>query len=87
MTMGTLVPIMVQHTIPGDKIKCNTEMLIRLAPMISPMMHRVNAYIYFSLSPIEYYGTIGKNLLQAVKMERMLVLCLLFNLMLEKKHN
>lgn len=49
--MGELVPIYLQEVVPGDKFMVNSEMLIRLAPMVSPMMHRVNAYIHYFFVP------------------------------------
>ncbi|AXH75794.1 MAG: major capsid protein [Microviridae sp.] len=51
MNMGDLVPIMVQECVPGDKFRVNTESLIRLAPMVAPAMHRVNAYIHYFFVP------------------------------------
>lgn len=51
LNMGELVPILCQPVVPGDKFKVNTEMLLRLAPTISPMMHRVNAYVHYFFVP------------------------------------
>lgn len=51
MNMGELVPIYLQEVVPGDKFNVSTEMLIRLAPMIAPMMHRVNAYVHYFFVP------------------------------------
>ncbi|WNK13921.1 MAG: major capsid protein [Microvirus sp.] len=52
MNMGDLVPILLMETIPGDKFRVNTESLVRFAPLISPMMHRVNSYIHFFYVPM-----------------------------------
>ncbi|AXH73440.1 MAG: major capsid protein [Microviridae sp.] len=41
MKMGTLTPFLVQEIIPGDSFRVNTEMLMRLQPLIAPMFHRV----------------------------------------------
>ena len=51
MNMADLVPIFLQETLPGDTFKVNTEMLIRLQPLISPAMHRINAYVHFFFVP------------------------------------
>nr|QJB18818.1 MAG: major capsid protein [Microvirus sp.] len=51
LNMGNLVPILCQEVVPGDKFKNNTEILARLAPMIAPMMHRVNVYTHFFFVP------------------------------------
>lgn len=44
--MGELIPILVQEVLPNDSFKKNTETMMRLAPMLAPMMHRVNVYIH-----------------------------------------
>jgi len=49
--MGQLVPILCEEVIPGDSFKMNTEILMRLAPMVSPVMHRVNVYTHFFFVP------------------------------------
>ncbi|AXH73313.1 MAG: major capsid protein [Microviridae sp.] len=41
LKMGTLTPFMVQEIVPGDSFKVNTEMLLRLQPMLAPIFHRV----------------------------------------------
>lgn len=51
MNMGDLVPIYVQEVVPGDKFRVNTEMLLRMAPMVAPVMHRVNVYTHFFFVP------------------------------------
>lgn len=51
MNMGELVPIYLQEVIPGDKFNVSSESLIRLAPMVAPMMHRVNSYIHYFFVP------------------------------------
>jgi hypothetical protein len=49
--MGDLVPIFLEEIVPGDKFKVRTELLVRLAPMIAPVMHRVNVFIHFFFVP------------------------------------
>lgn len=51
MNMGELVPIMLQEVVPGDKFRVSTESLIRMAPLVSPMMHRVNSFIHYFFVP------------------------------------
>lgn len=51
MNMGDLVPIMIEEVVPGDKFRCNTELMMRFAPMIAPVMHRVNVYTHFFFVP------------------------------------
>ena len=40
--MGELVPIMNEEVMPGDKWYISNQNLIRFAPLIAPMMHRVS---------------------------------------------
>lgn len=49
--MGDLVPIYLQEVIPGDKFRVTTELLLRLAPLVSPVMHRVNVFTHFFFVP------------------------------------
>jgi len=49
--MADLVPIYLQEIIPSDKFSVNSEIFMRLAPMISPIMHRVNVTTHFFFVP------------------------------------
>lgn len=49
--MGELVPIMVQEILPNDTFTVTSEQMIRLAPMLSPMMHRVDVFTHFFFVP------------------------------------
>lgn len=51
MNMGELVPILCEDVIPGDTWRLNTEVLIRFAPMLAPVMHRINVYTHFFFVP------------------------------------
>lgn len=51
MEMGKLVPVLCQPVVPGDTFKCNTEVMIRFAPMIAPIMHRVECYVHYFFVP------------------------------------
>ena len=51
MKMGDLVPIMLNEVVPGDKFQINTEILMRMAPMLAPIMHRVNVYTHYFFVP------------------------------------
>lgn len=59
--MGELIPIMVNDVVPGDKFKVNTEILVRFAPMIAPMMHRVNVYTHYFFVPNRLVYTEWEN--------------------------
>lgn len=51
MNMGKLVPVLVEEVLPGDRFRVSTETLLRLAPMLAPMMHRVNVFIHYFFVP------------------------------------
>ena len=50
-TFGQLTPILALECVPGDEISLSTSMLTRLAPMVAPLMHRVNVYSHFFFVP------------------------------------
>lgn len=49
--MGKLVPILCEEVVPGDTFKVKTDMLIRLAPMLAPVMHRMSAFTHYFFVP------------------------------------
>lgn len=66
--MGQLIPVFADAALPGDKWKMKTDFVLRLAPMLAPMMHNVNAYVHYFKVPCrllmddwEKFITGGKN--------------------------
>lgn len=51
MNMGVLTPIACMETVPGDKFTIQTEQLLRMAPMLAPVMHKVDVYTHFFFVP------------------------------------
>lgn len=49
--MGYLVPILCEEVLPGDKWRLSTELLLRFAPMLAPVMHRVDCRTEFFFVP------------------------------------
>lgn len=49
--MAELVPFYLEEIIPGDRFSVNSEILMRLAPLVSPIMHRVNVYTHYFFVP------------------------------------
>lgn len=43
---GKLYPILCQEVIPSDKWNVSTSALVRFQPMIAPMMHLVDVFVY-----------------------------------------
>lgn len=51
MDMGDIVPVMVQEIVPGDSFRVKTEVMMRFAPMLAPIMHRVNVFTHYFFVP------------------------------------
>lgn len=49
--MGKLVPFMLEEVYPGDDWKVKTECVLRLQPMLAPIMHRVDVFTHFWFVP------------------------------------
>lgn len=49
--MGSLTPILSMECVPGDKINIGADTLIRFAPLIAPVMHRMDATIHYFFVP------------------------------------
>lgn len=48
---GQLTPIMVLDCVPGDKIKIKPSAMVRLAPLIAPVMHKINVFVHYFFVP------------------------------------
>lgn len=48
---GELVPIMCTECVPGDKFVLSCESLLRFAPLIAPVMHRMNVTMHYFFVP------------------------------------
>lgn len=49
--MGQLVPILCLPTVPGDKFDISCESLLRFAPLVSPVMHRMDVTMHYFFVP------------------------------------
>lgn len=49
--MGELIPVMVSEILPGDRFKVITSQMIRMAPMLAPIMHRVDVSVHYFFVP------------------------------------
>lgn len=49
--MGKLIPFMMEEVYPGDDWKVKTECVLRLQPMLAPIMHRVDVFTHFWFVP------------------------------------
>lgn len=51
MKFGWLYPVCCEPVMPGDKWRIGCESLIRMAPMIAPVMHRIDCTIHYFFVP------------------------------------
>lgn len=58
LKVGKLYPVLCQEVVPGDKFNISYEMLMRLMPMVTPVMHRINVSIHTFFVP---YRLIWEN--------------------------
>ena len=47
LNMGKLYPTLVQECVPGDSFNLGCQSLVRMAPMVAPVMHRLNVYQHY----------------------------------------
>lgn len=48
---GRLTPVLCHKWLPSDRGTLDSEMMIRVAPMLAPIMSRVNAYVHHFMVP------------------------------------
>nr|QJB18741.1 MAG: major capsid protein [Microvirus sp.] len=51
LRFGDLVPIQLQEVVPGDVFKNQTEIMLRFAPMLAPIMQNIDVYTHFFFVP------------------------------------
>lgn len=49
--MGEIVPMLALECIPGDKVTLGCDSLIRFAPLLAPIMHRVDVTMHYFFVP------------------------------------
>lgn len=48
---GKLIPVLTMDVLPGDKIRVSSESMLRFAPLLAPIMHKVDVYTHFFFVP------------------------------------
>ncbi|QXP44152.1 MAG: major capsid protein [Arizlama microvirus] len=49
--MGQLIPIMCEEMIPGDKFTVGNEIVIRMQPLVAPVLHEINVFTHYFFVP------------------------------------
>ena len=48
---GELITIMADEMEPGDSFKIGNEVVVRLQPLVSPVLHEINVYVHYFFVP------------------------------------
>lgn len=48
---GELIPILCEEMVPGDMFKIENEVVVRLQPLVAPMLHEVDITIHYFFVP------------------------------------
>lgn len=48
---GRLTPFLCQEVLPGDSWRCSSQVFVRMAPMLAPIMSRVNVFTHYFFVP------------------------------------
>jgi hypothetical protein len=51
MKMGQLTPVLVQECVPGDSFQIGCDSLIRFAPLLAPVMHKIDVSVHYFFVP------------------------------------
>ena len=49
--MGQLIPVMCDEVVPGDRFKIGNEVVVRMQPMVAPVLHEINCYVHYFFVP------------------------------------
>lgn len=49
--LANIVPILCDPVTPGDTFKVQTDVLVRFAPLLAPLMHQVDVFVHYFFVP------------------------------------
>lgn len=49
--MGELIPVMVDEAVPGDIWKISNKVIVRLQPLLAPILHKVDIIVHYFFVP------------------------------------
>lgn len=55
--LGQLIPVMCDEVVPGDIFKIGAEVVVRFNPMLTPVLHEINAYVHYFFVPYRLLDT------------------------------
>lgn len=51
LELGNLTPILCEEIVPGDNFRISQSHMMRMAPMVAPVMHEVNSFVHYFFVP------------------------------------
>lgn len=67
LDMGYLVPTLCLEAVPGDKFNLSCESLLRFAPLVSPVMHRMDVTMHYFYVPCRLLWDNWENFITQTK--------------------
>jgi hypothetical protein len=49
--MGQLIPVLCEEVVPGDTFIVGNEIVVRLGPMLAPILHEINVFVHYFFVP------------------------------------
>lgn len=49
--MGQLIPVMCDEVVPGDVMSIGNEIVIRMQPLVAPVLHEINCFVHSFFVP------------------------------------
>lgn len=50
--MGQIIPVMADEMVPGDKFQIGAEVVLRMMPMVAPILHEINVFLHYFFVPL-----------------------------------
>lgn len=48
---GQLIPVMADEVVPGDSWRIGAETVVRMQPMVAPVLHEINVFVHYFFVP------------------------------------
>lgn len=49
--MGQLIPVVCDEMVPGDKFYLSNEIVMRMQPLVAPILHSIDVYVHYFFVP------------------------------------
>jgi len=49
--MGQLIPVLCDEVVPGDYWKIGNQAIIRMQPLVAPVLHQIDVYVHYFFVP------------------------------------